>query len=428
LLFPDGPGVDHRDSLLERRVVLEQQIGPGRRARVGDVGLGERDEELARRLRVVGGLQRLPVRLGFHAAGDPRLGGRGGELERDDDEQPERDRLGPSHATATARRAGDEIRPGQREQRVPGEALREVVARVVSELVCHHDVDDAVRVAPVEQRVPENDPARRAEPHRVGVHLVGLVADVLDPDRDVRQPLRALVRACVGEQRRVAQRVRAERDEVRNRELEPGADRDEDKRARQPPHLRQLLGDRHHDHECEADGEERRAQLCPVAGGPREVPLAGRVVAAIPPMLRDAERQVAEPDQREAEHAEEHPGADRAGCRLPGERRTALCVEGEDAERCDLRREPVPVPEALVARCAPDRGCSERRCRIDVPQLETPGHRRAEEEGGRNRPADCRDRKADKAASGQVADPGVKFSASCSGSGGNPWSVGAAYG
>ena len=80
----------------------------------------------------------------FQSASDsmPRLiqalGGRQRELERGDDEQRERNRGRLSHASASPRRAHQHPGSGEREEAEPGEALRDVIARVVADLVGEH--------------------------------------------------------------------------------------------------------------------------------------------------------------------------------------------------------------------------------------------------------------------------------------------------
>ena len=110
------------------------------------------------------------------------------ELEDRDDEQRERHGLGNAHSAAPARRAHEDPRAGNREQREPAEPLGQMPLRVVRELVGEHDLLLALGERLEEHRVPEDDPARRPEPVRVGVRLVGVVADLLDPDRDVTDP------------------------------------------------------------------------------------------------------------------------------------------------------------------------------------------------------------------------------------------------
>ena len=77
----------------------------------------------------------------------------------------------------------------------------------VAELVREDDADLSAREAAVEQRVPDDDVRRRAEPAREGVRLVRDVADLLDVHRRASHAFAALEHPRVGAQRR-ARRVR----------------------------------------------------------------------------------------------------------------------------------------------------------------------------------------------------------------------------
>ena len=111
--------------------------------------------------------------------------GQRGELEDDEHEQRERHGRGapPSRRGGASRRA---IRyaPGKAKSAYQREPLRDVVARVVADLVREHDPHLVVREAAVEERVPEDDAPRRAEAGGVGVRRVRVVGDVLDVDAD----------------------------------------------------------------------------------------------------------------------------------------------------------------------------------------------------------------------------------------------------
>ena len=130
-------------------------------------------------------LERLPVGLGLHPPRDVVRERRRRELEDRDDEQRERNRLRRAHAAAPARRPHEDPRAGDREEREPAEALREVPLRVVRELVREHDLLLVLGERLEQHRVPEDDAARRPDAVRVRVRLLGVVAHLLDPDRDV---------------------------------------------------------------------------------------------------------------------------------------------------------------------------------------------------------------------------------------------------
>jgi len=56
------------------------------------------------------------------------------------------------------------------------------------------------------------------------------------------------------------------------------------------------------------------------------------MVAALPPEVGDAERQLHRPDEREAEHAEQHPGAQPSGGGFTDEPHALARVHGERHE------------------------------------------------------------------------------------------------
>ena len=125
------------------------------------------------------------------------------------DEQRERDGLGASHPARGGASTGRSPGARDREQRIPGDRLRQVVLRLVAELVRRDDVDLVVAEAAVEQRVPEEDLAGRPEAGRVGVGGVRVRVDVLDAHLDVLDALDLSQPVHVGGQRRVFDGLRA---------------------------------------------------------------------------------------------------------------------------------------------------------------------------------------------------------------------------
>ncbi len=154
-------------------------------------------------------LERLPVRLGLHAARDV-VGERcGRELEDRDDEKRERDCLRGAHAAPAAGRPHEDPRAGDGEQREPREALGKMALRVVGELVREHGLLLGLVERGEEHRVPEDDAARRPEAVRVRVRLVGVRAHLLDAHRDVSDAELGAVLAGRFEERLVAKRDRS---------------------------------------------------------------------------------------------------------------------------------------------------------------------------------------------------------------------------
>ena len=309
-------------------------------------GLRERVHHALERVGVARDAECLPVGLGLHPARDQVRRRRGRELEHGRDEQRERHRLGGAHPAAALGRLHQDPGAGNREDREPADALGEMVLRVVRELVREDDLLLPLVERLLEERVPEDDAARRAHAVCVGVRELGVLADLLDPRRDVGQAELAL-EAVGGLEHRVVAQGLGRGVEVGRREREERGDGDEDRRPRQPPPVSELSREPDHDQQGEADRDELRAEEHPVLDQPGEVVGVGEVVAPRPPVRDDPEGEVHEPHDREAEHPEEHPGPDRPRRRLPRVRSTPPRVEHQRAEHRDLGEDPEDVVEAL---------------------------------------------------------------------------------
>ena len=238
-------------------------------------------------------LQRLPVGLGLHPAADPALRGASASWSAAT--------TSSANGTAAAspipprRRVDPHQDPGagQREEREPGECLRDVVARVVTDLVGEDDArPPRPRSVPSTIVLHSTTLRERAEADGVGIRLARRAADVLDRDRDPRDALLPLERLRRAPQRGVLERGRLGH-EIRLGEREHRSDRDERGRAGDPPHLADPTGEEHHDQQRDADDDERAAELEPVAERPLEVARLGQVVAPRPPDVERARTAVA---------------------------------------------------------------------------------------------------------------------------------------
>jgi hypothetical protein len=136
--------------------------------------------------------------------------------------------------------------------------------------------------------------------------------------------------------------------EVRRGERRRGPRSHEHGGARQPPALAQPPCEAHDDEERDADREELRREDRPVLEQPVEVAEVVLVPAPLPPVGCERERHVHEPRDREAEHSEQHPGADRARGGLTREHGAALGIDPQRREERDLCDHPVDVEEPLV--------------------------------------------------------------------------------
>ena len=264
----------------------EHELRPERR-----VGLLERERrevahDALERRRVTRHLEGLPVGLGLHPARDGVREWRAGELEHRDDEQRERNGRRCPHPSAAARRTHEEPGARDREEREPGDPLRDVMLRVVAELVGEDDALLVLRERTAQERVPDDDASRRPDPVRVRVGLVGVVADLLDANGDVSEAELRLVLARRGEQRLILQRVGGEV-EVGRDEREERADRDEDRGSGQPPALAELAREAHHDDKRETDREERGRERRPALERPVEVAELRLSVVPLPPVRRE---------------------------------------------------------------------------------------------------------------------------------------------
>jgi hypothetical protein len=155
-----------------------------------------------------------------------------------------------------------------------------------------------------------------------------------------------------------------------------------------PPPVPKRRSERHRDEKPEADEEEHSAEREPVFEHPLDVAGLHDPVAALPPDVRDGERQLGDPDEREADHPEEHPGADAPGRGFAGEAVASPGIESEDDDEYGERRDPVPAQEKLVALRAVEEGGIEEPVLVDVLNLQVVRNVRRPQQVGREKP--CR--------------------------------------
>ena len=326
------------------------------------------------------------------------------ESEHDEREQRERHRLRLPHSAAPARRSRDQERAGEREQRVPADVLPDVVAREMAELVRDHDLQLPVGEPPVEERVPQHDAAARAEAGRLRVRQRRHVAHGLDDDRRVLHVLDPLERARLTQQHRIPQRVRAE--QIRRHERGQRRQRDEDRRRRQPPPVAQPAREPHHDREREAEEDELAAEREPVPEDVREVADVRQVMASLPPQRGHVEGQLRQPEQREAEHPEQHPRPDRPGCRLPREAHAPAGVHDEDDQLDHHRHRPRSCREPSVRRRRVQLRRGEIAVDRDMRKMERRRHARLPEQVRRHGPHRRERHEQRSARDGPAAHPG----------------------
>ena len=253
----------------------------------------------------------------------------------------------------------------------------------MAELVRDHDGDLAGREV-VHEGVPEHDAPARAEARRLGVRQRRDVVHVLDDDRDVAHVLDPLEPRRRGAQLRVAQAVR--RQEIRIDEREQQREPDEHRRRGRPPEPGQLAGEAHDDREGEAEEDELPAEREPVAEDLREVADMREVVPPLPPEIRDVERELRRPDEGEAEHAEQHPGAQRSRRRLAREAPALARVHRERDELGERREHPVDDREAAEDAVARSCAAEKYRCSSRCGSRSDGNDARAPQQPGRRSP------------------------------------------
>ncbi len=187
------------------------------------------------------------------------------------------------------------------------------------------------------------------------------------------KPELALVVVRGSDESRILQRPRRPEVEIRERKREQCRDADEDPGARYPPPFAEPAREPHDDQEREAEGDEPRGEHGPVLDEPVDVAEIGLPVPAVPPVARRTERDPHEPGDRDPEHPEQHPGADRPCGRLAEERDPSSRVDGEHGQERDLREHPEHVVETLEARCARDERRAENRIDVDRGERQVVG-------------------------------------------------------
>src|SRR5581483_351880 len=179
----------------------------------------------------------------------------------------------------------------------------------------------------------------------------------------------------------------------RRDEREERRQADEDRRAGNPPRARKPLREADDDEDCKRQEEELRGEREPAPEHDRDVALVRLVVAPLPPEREDRERDRDQPDEREAEHREQHPRTDRAGSRLAREPRAAPGVQGEDNQRRNGLPEPEPVAELLVVLRAAQEGRREEALLRQSAQVQAVGNLGAHPEEERSRGPRPRERR-----------------------------------
>lgn len=369
---------------------IEDEVGPRRRAWFGQVRAGEGLEEAPGRCGVARGLQGHPVGLRLHMPRDDVLDRTRHELEEDENQQRGRDRARTPHPALAPRQALDQVGARNRKERVPGEAFRQMRAGVMPVLMGDDDLNLPVCEARVEERVPEDDSAARPKSDRVGVDRFRLIADLLETNRDVRNALvdRDLMR--LGPELLIGKPLQLTGGQVREDKQEESRDADERRTSGDPPVPAEYPGKPHDDCQGERKEEKLAHEQQPVREDELgEVP-PDEIVTALPPEADDLERDLDEPDDCEAEHSEQHPGAHPSGRRLAGKALSSQGVRDERADECHLRGDEIPACHALEVSRPIEHASRKEPPLVELRQFQVPRNPAATpEEVGGNGPCPC---------------------------------------
>src|SRR5438132_4726001 len=210
----------------------------------------------------------------------------------------------------------------------------------MAQLVGEHEAVRARRERRVDDGPPEEDAPACTEARCKRVRLAEAVQHA-HWDVDVLSAL---------ERRNIRRLKGASAEQPGRDEGEERPQSDEDRRGRQPPPPADAPGKAHHDREGGAEENELRAECEPFPDRRVDV-AAGEPVAVTPPDVQHFERQLGAPDEREADHPEQHPGADRPSRGLA---HPTDAITGEKPEHRELRdrlTEPEkPLHPAVVLR------------------------------------------------------------------------------
>src|SRR5881397_3853958 len=115
-------------------MIVEEDISPGRWARLAETRLRKTLEDATRRRRIARVLERHPVGLRLNPPGEHVLNRKAHDLKGDNDEERKRNRLRAVQASPPSRHHRDKPGDRQREQAIPGDSFQDVVAGMMAEL------------------------------------------------------------------------------------------------------------------------------------------------------------------------------------------------------------------------------------------------------------------------------------------------------
>src|SRR5262249_27079817 len=235
-----------------------------------------------------------------------------------------------------------------------------------------------------EHRVPDDDTPARPEAGRLRVRQRRRAADVLDDDRRMRDVLLPLEPDRSGSELRIIEPVRVQ--QIRRDEREERREPDAERRRRQPPAVPDEPRAAHDDQQREAEEEELAAEREPVAEDRRDVADLAQVVPPLPPQVENGERQLGNPEDREAEHPEQHPRPHRARSRIGHESGATPRIHGEHEHVDDQPADPQQAVDARERVARMQLRSREVLPLVEVRQIERAGHLRAPEEPRRHSP------------------------------------------
>src|SRR5207302_2373353 len=126
----------------------------------------------------------------------------------------------------------------------------------------------------------------------------------------------------------------------------------------------------HHDRERQTEEDELAAEREPAAEEIARIADLRDVMVPLPPEIEHAERQLDRPDEREAEHPEQHSRADRTGRGLPRPADSPPRIDREGGD-LDKRRSPEEeIVDPCEARRSVELCCREICARIEMREME----------------------------------------------------------
>ena len=373
----------------------EPERDPAGRGRVRQRRRDEAPLEADRALRIAGRLEREPIRLCLVAARDEVLDRQGPEVEQERDQQTERHDRGVAEPSLPLGRACEQKHAGDCEEREPSEALPEVPAPDMRELVGRDREQLASRKPAVQNRVVEDDAPRRPDPDDVGVRRRRAAAGVRNlhlVDIDAFPGRETLDLPREGSVLERLEAVRKRLDDERLEHDEEDGETDECGRTRQPPPGPEPPREQHRARNGDGNEDCLDPELRSLVGEPASITLAGKIVAARPPMAHCGKRQPGQPDREDHGEPDSDPGPHCSPSHAAHPGREGARERHKEPDNSDLkgqRPQQEPPGDAPVLVDFRELGSSEEGFRVQLREVEG-RNLRPPQQGSRHDPRDKR--------------------------------------